>query len=560
MIFSIDSEFTRCFDDAVSVSATPDFIQVNLYIADISDAFTIDSDTHAKASELGETRTERQHRVSMLPESICDQQYSLLEGKKRRVIKLTINLDFNFEVLKSSISQTEITKDKGLSFKDVNNILSEPNSNILYKDVYLACMIARGLMLKRSEHSKNAYCNSTAGIYSNEDGYLVMAPNELSGQLINQEINLLANSIFSEKLAATGQPAIFRNQVAHPTRDRHSYSDFTRNIQFTSNTSEAIKRFNKTRRLYTKETNYSTVIKGHFGLKLSAFGHFTSPLRRFVDLVNQRILVAQLKGEDSPYTNQYLDNVCLTVNKRTEEELARKSKDRANSLFENSVGKLRNNEKLESYELRSLVTRSYLLDSKNINLLESVLCNQMLDGTIKFKLLADYIRLQQTSDDSHLSYVLFHYLVNKPKGTHTLLNLLIQNGLITFVEISADGNIINIKINDDEWLIHNRSDLKIKPKTFGQICVIMHLLTGSKEIIKYLEQIVPPKENYLQILNNRLRSQKVEVKTVEYGPVHNRIFFSALSSPLIETRYHMGLSRKESRQKAANEAISQLSA
>jgi ribonuclease R len=66
-------------------------------------------------------------------------------------------------------------------------------------------------------------------------------------------------------------------------------------------------------------------VGGHFGLNLPAYAHATSPLRRYPDLVNQRILLAAAEGRPSPYRLETLEETAAAVNLRQEGRRARRA-------------------------------------------------------------------------------------------------------------------------------------------------------------------------------------------------------------------------------------------
>jgi ribonuclease R len=66
--------------------------------------------------------------------------------------------------------------------------------------------------------------------------------------------------------------------------------------------------------LWMEKAQYGLSVDGHYGLGLAAYCHFTSPIRRYMDLVQQRIVRAMIKGEDEPYTREELQKIVDEVN------------------------------------------------------------------------------------------------------------------------------------------------------------------------------------------------------------------------------------------------------
>jgi len=66
--------------------------------------------------------------------------------------------------------------------------------------------------------------------------------------------------------------------------------------------------------LWMKRAEYGYGILGHYGLNLAVYAHTTSPIRRYVDLVNQRIIKAAIQGFDQPYSEDELRSLADEIN------------------------------------------------------------------------------------------------------------------------------------------------------------------------------------------------------------------------------------------------------
>ena len=66
-----------------------------------------------------------------------------------------------------------------------------------------------------------------------------------------------------------------------------------------------------------RAATYDPTVHGHYGLRLSAYTHVTSPLRRVADLINQRIIFAHLDHSPTPYTPDQLAALGADLNRRT---------------------------------------------------------------------------------------------------------------------------------------------------------------------------------------------------------------------------------------------------
>lgn len=87
-----------------------------------------------------------------------------------------------------------------------------------------------------------------------------------------------------------------------------------------------------------QRARYGSENKGHFGLNLPCYTHWTSPIRRYADLVNHRILHAWLDGSDSPYDTEELEEIASHLNQKSDEFRDRKK----NSFKARATNKLLN--------------------------------------------------------------------------------------------------------------------------------------------------------------------------------------------------------------------------
>jgi ribonuclease R len=60
--------------------------------------------------------------------------------------------------------------------------------------------------------------------------------------------------------------------------------------------------------------NYGDSLLGHYGLNLAAYLHFTSPIRRYADLITHRQVRAHLDGKELPYTKKNIERLALHIN------------------------------------------------------------------------------------------------------------------------------------------------------------------------------------------------------------------------------------------------------
>lgn len=223
----------------------------------------------------------------MLPSHISTNLGSLQPDERRLALTIFFEISNNGEVNSLRIKETIFTNKKAFSYEEVEEILNNPQDIAEHKLLVKMQQVSQLISQKRGGNSGIL----TADGYLDEDGNLIQE-NVNTYQLI-AELMILTNTSIANFLAENNTPALYRTQDVGTT-------DF-----------EEVK---KTMGHCLVPAIYSSNAKPHVGLCLTAYTHFSSPLRRYVDLVNHRIIKAILKKESSPYILEELENICHYIN------------------------------------------------------------------------------------------------------------------------------------------------------------------------------------------------------------------------------------------------------
>ncbi|BAQ63307.1 RNB domain-containing ribonuclease [Geminocystis sp. NIES-3709] len=223
----------------------------------------------------------------MLPSHISTNLGSLEEEERRLALTIFFQIDSSGNVNSFRIKETIFTNKNAFSYEEVEKILMNPQDIAEHKLLVKMQKVAQLIGKKRGGNSGIL----TVDGYLDEDGNLIQE-NVNTYQLI-AELMILTNTTIANFLAENNVSALYRTQDVGTT-------DF-----------ETVK---KTMGHCLVPANYHPWAKPHVGLGLMAYTHFTSPLRRYVDLVNHRIVKAILRQESSPYTISELENLCTHIN------------------------------------------------------------------------------------------------------------------------------------------------------------------------------------------------------------------------------------------------------
>nr|MBA2286676.1 RNB domain-containing ribonuclease [Ktedonobacteraceae bacterium] len=325
---TIDGPTSRDLDDALWLeSHAGGGYTLHVSIADVGALITpqMTPALDAEALQRAFTRYHADRNVPMLPGLLSEGSLSLLAERPRPTITISIPFDAQLSPGEPAIQQTALISGRRFHYDEVDEEIADPRTDAgpMLQD---ALRVALALFQRRRVQGALAIYDLQAGWATTEEGMLVRLPanNGNKAHLIIQECMILANQVLADFLAQRGIPALYRNHaakaiapargvllqmmetvVAHP---EHSHPE---NVQ-------------ETVQFALERARYAPTVEGHFGLQLPAYLHMTSPLRRYPDLVNQRILHAILKGVALPYTISELEAIAEQVN--TVEQLIKDAK------------------------------------------------------------------------------------------------------------------------------------------------------------------------------------------------------------------------------------------
>ncbi len=327
---TIDPFDAKDFDDAISYQELGDGkIELGIHIADVAHyvkpGTALDTEAYARA-----TSVYLPDRVSpMLPEKISNELCSLRPNEDKFTFSTVFILDEKLNIIDAWIGRTIIHSDHRFTYEEVQDILDGKEG--LHKEKVLAMnAISRKLRKERFDKDAINFASSEVRFRLNEEGdpvEVVVKSSQSSHQLI-EEMMLLANRTTAEYI---GQQKKKNKQLEYPYRI-HDQPDIDRLLPFTQfagkfgysfdlNDKHSIaKSFNE---MIEKSMNipehhilhtlgirtmakaiYSTENIGHYGLGFENYSHFTSPIRRYPDVIAHRVLWNELQGIKQTFTKK----------------------------------------------------------------------------------------------------------------------------------------------------------------------------------------------------------------------------------------------------------------
>ncbi|WP_440948218.1 RNB domain-containing ribonuclease [Methanosarcina sp. T3] len=312
---TIDDVTTRDMDDAIRVESTENGgWHVVVMIADVSKVVH----THSELDRIAMSRVETRYYASgnspMLPRRLADEELSLWPGKSKYVLAVDIILDADLSILEARLSRTAMTSEAKLAFSDIPRILSE-REHPQHALIKLASQLANDLLTQRRNRGALAFYDLWRGFVTNEEGSLrqLRRREDTIGYVIIQELMILANMVVAEYAVKNDIPILFRNHTARSaTPERVDLLKLLESMAVIPEINIATLRH--TTHMMLNRAEYDPVILGHFGLNLGAYTHFTSPIRRYADLVNHRQIRAYIRNEPLPYSKEEIRSIASHVN------------------------------------------------------------------------------------------------------------------------------------------------------------------------------------------------------------------------------------------------------
>jgi len=305
LAFSIDDDDTREVDDALHIDREEDGWRVWVGIADPAAVLQRGDALDREAMRRSTTVYLPTCTVLMLPEWVSCNISSLTAETVRSSVLLQAKIDFSGNVLESKISREAVRVVQRLNYQQADELLMDGQNDIAQKLSQLK-QLSDILQKQRLENGALQFNRPEYKIKVNNGDIKVevLERNSPSRQLV-AEMMILVNHLAAKYAQRNQVPLIFRTQETP-----------IENISPEMMEDPLV--FQKIRK-FIKPSSLSLQPAQHSGLGLSVYTQFSSPLRRFADLVMQRQLDAHLNGENLPYDQQELFQVLATAEQAARE-------------------------------------------------------------------------------------------------------------------------------------------------------------------------------------------------------------------------------------------------
>ncbi|MEA3548869.1 MAG: ribonuclease R [Thermodesulfobacteriota bacterium] len=322
---TIDGETARDFDDGVAVIKTKKGFRLYVSIADVSHYVTPGSALDRDAYLRGTSVYFPTGVLPMLPERLSNHLCSLNPDEDRYAFTAILDFDPEGSRLNQRFCKSVIISKARLTYTQVKQIVvdQDPQACAQYSELLtqLKWMAELGRLLEKKRMARGSigFDMPEAGVEIGPDGRIgnIIRRERNQAHKIIEEFMLAANEAVAETFARHDFPAIYR---IHEKPDEIKVAEFVHFLQtlgfelptetispgwfnkiltFTKGTKHEYIANNLLLRTM-KQARYSPDNVGHFGLAASCYTHFTSPIRRYPDLMVHRALAALISRSQPP--------------------------------------------------------------------------------------------------------------------------------------------------------------------------------------------------------------------------------------------------------------------
>jgi ribonuclease R len=314
--FTIDPDTAKDFDDALSLTRDENGnYHLGVHIADVSHYVRPGTQLDKEAAERCNSVYFPGTVLPMLPHELSSHLCSLKPHLNRLAISVLVMLDPEGNLLNTHICRSLIRSQKRFTYKEAKEVLVGEQKSKFLPELKLMVELCYILKKRRCERGSIEFALPDISVQVNEAGgveKIEVIEYDITHQLV-EEFMLLANERVATYLNQQGKALTYRIHEEPNPDNMRDFAQTATAIGFelsNAPTNEELQEFfDKAREtpfgqfLATafirsmKLATYSTQNVGHYGLGLEHYTHFTSPIRRYIDLMVHRTLFDEVEAE-----------------------------------------------------------------------------------------------------------------------------------------------------------------------------------------------------------------------------------------------------------------------
>jgi len=318
-VFTIDPEDAKDFDDALSVKELENGnYLIGIHIADVSHYVKSNTQLDKNALKRGNSVYFVGQVIPMLPEKLSNNLCSLVPAKDRLTYSVIVELTQRGKIVKYDIKKSVINSKRRFTYDEVQEII-ETKKGDFAKEIICLNNIARVLRKKRFREGGIEFFTPEIKFRLDDEG----KPTEIfkkeikESNMLVEEFMLFANKTVAHHIGSpekTARPFIYRIHDLPDKEKIYEFARFLKSLGYTfdpNSASQTLQFMNLMEQIKNTEEEalinelairsmakaiYSVNNIGHYGLGFKYYTHFTSPIRRYSDLIVHRLLYNYIEG------------------------------------------------------------------------------------------------------------------------------------------------------------------------------------------------------------------------------------------------------------------------
>lgn len=343
LIFTIDGDSAKDLDDAVSIKRKGDNYVLSVHIMDVDHYVKAESAIDKEAYLRGTSVYVVDRVVSMLPPQLSNGICSLNPNEDRLAMSVEMEINHNGNVVNYDIFESVIESKMRLTYQKVNEIFANKSAhksyNMVKDSLYMMRDLAEILQKKRVKLGALDFEKDELDLEVNKKGLIERLSIRERGEAerLIESFMVLTNETVARMMDYSNWPSIYRIHakpeltkirdfanlaqiMGFPLKGSldNIHPDQLRNVLIESHDSDAHFVLSNQLLRSMQKAQYSLNNIGHFGLGSKEYGHFTSPIRRYPDLILHRLVKRYLfenKFNDFDRDEEYIEEASNHLSK-----------------------------------------------------------------------------------------------------------------------------------------------------------------------------------------------------------------------------------------------------
>ena len=315
LIVTIDGESAKDFDDAVEVTKIDDIYYVGVHIADVSYYVKKGSAIDLEALNRATSLYVQDRVVPMLPFELSNGICSLNPNVERLVTSCLFSIDQNGKILTSQICKSVIKSKHRLTYTYVNDFLNNQrqlkNKFTPLEEMLINLKEVSDIIRKKRQKKGSLELTSTELEFTLDEKGVPLVVNKRTqdvGERLIEDLMIKANEIVASTIEKMKLPMVYRIHEHPKAKKLESFQrislskGYPLNVDILNCSSKDISSYlesveEKDKKVLSSlllrclaKAKYSIQNKKHFGLASDSYTHFTSPIRRYPDLIVHRLI------------------------------------------------------------------------------------------------------------------------------------------------------------------------------------------------------------------------------------------------------------------------------